>query len=268
MTDPKNQISIDELSHDRSGHDFMSISTTGYVLESGDHIDQFRYRELQRKLDTMGGDRRSGLPKVAIHRENVDLCGLQIPDMFYDSAPIVGSVIREQMAYLGHRDKTTKKALKSLREKGILSLHWQRYHFLESKAEPLEVGAPIVFLPGTKSQKIGHIVELKELRNGPKGFHPVAVLESGQKMFVNPDSARVDASQKAIENHLGWLMKLLSTAVDRKSALTREAICRSAFEKGIPQISTTIKEAMKSGRINRGHRRVAGTFECCYWRNI
>jgi biotin operon repressor len=190
--------------------------------------------------------------------------------MFWDSAPISGPKIREQMMYLGHRRSTSQKALKGLREKGILCLIDRQYRLIDSPAHPLELGAPIVFLPGTRSQKVGHIVEMKELKQGGGGIHPIAALSNGQTMFVNSAMAKVDLSQKSKEDHSGWLLRQLCDAVDKTTAVSVSEICLKAFQDGIPQISTVIKDSVRSGLIRRGRRRAFGfvSIESVYWQNI
>ena len=243
---------------------------SGYVLESGSNVEQSRYLELQRRLQTIGHDRRvRGLPRATIRRENVDLCESQIMDMFWDAAPIFGGAIHEQMRFFGHQPKTSQRALKRLRDKGILCLLGRSYHLLDadSDPEPLEVGSPIVFLPGTRSQKTGHIVELKELKQGVGGTHPIALLDSGQTMFVSPETARVDLSQKTLEDCLIWLLRILSNAVSRETAVDSAFICRKAYEQGIPQVSNLIKVAINQRRITKGYKRFATYAECIYWQN-
>ncbi len=243
---------------------------SGYILESGGMIEQNRYVELQKRLQIIGHDRRRrGLPNTVLRKENLDMCESQILDMFWDSTPIFGNAIHQQMQYFGHSLRTSQRGLKRLREKGILCLDGRSYRLLDLSSDaPMEIGAPIVFLPGTKSQKTGHIVEMRELKSGPGGIHPIAVLSTGQTMFVNPETAKVDVSQTTLEDRLQWLLSNLITAVSRETAVPASVICLKAFRDGIPQPSKLIKTAVQSGKIRRGHMASSRQRESIYWKNL
>lgn len=243
---------------------------SGYILESGGMIEQNRYVELQKRLQFIGHDRRRiGLPRTIIRRDNIDLCETQIMEMFWDASPIFGNAIHEQMQYLGHRLHASRKALRRLRDKGILCLDGRSYRMLDLDPDrPLEVGAPIVFLAGSRSQKVGTIVAHKELKTGAGGTHPIALLESGQTMFVSPQTAKVDLTQQSLNDHLDWLKGILKNAIDKEASVSSPEICRMAFVDGIPNASKLISIAVKDGLICRGYRRFGLNNQVVYWKNL
>lgn len=240
---------------------------SGYILESGGMIEQNRYVELQKRLQFIGDRRRSGLPRTIARRDNIDLCESQIMELFWDASPIFGNAIHEQMQYLGHRIEVSRKALRRLRDKGILCMDGRSYRMLDLDPDrPLEIGAPIVFLAGSRSQQVGAIVGEKELKTGAGGMHPNALLESGQTMFVSPQTAKVDLTQQSLNEHLDWLKWVLKNAIDKKTSVSSPEICRRAFVECVPNASKLISIAVKDRLICRGYRRFGLVNQVVYWK--
>lgn len=227
-----------------------------YQLESGSASAQSRYEALIAALNAGRFDakRFARLPGATAKRQyNVWLVEQAILDVFANSGPLIAKQIREEIAHLGYPYSVVTIALKSLKSKGLLSADPQTYRLFlldENEAQSLDVGAPIVFMPGLRSQRMGTIVERKELKTRPGEIHAVAVLDNGQMLFVSEDTAKVNASLLTQEAHRSWLIKTLRLA--GPSGIKHNDLAAAAFKAGVPKVTTLVKSLIKSGEARRG----------------
>ena len=187
-----------------------------------------------------------------MRRYNIWVVEQAILDVFANSGPLISKQIREEIAHLGYPYAVVTKALASLKRQGLLSSqpHTCRLFLLgQDEAHTLDVGAPIVFMPGLHSQRMGTIVERKELKTRPGEIHAVAVLDNGQKLFVSEDTAKVNASLLTQEAHRSWLLKTLRQA--GPSGIPHNDLAAAAFKAGVPKVTTLVNALIKSGEARR-----------------
>lgn len=238
-----------------------------YELESAGLDAQQRYVALIHRLDQGKVDRNRHLRLPAsqiIRRENQTLCQSQILQMFEGSAPIGTGAIHEHLRMLGHSRSTTKNALRALTNTGLLTSLKTKYRLLsDEQSMPLEIGVPIMFLPGLKSQEPGVIIDKKELKHAGGGVYPIARLRSGRMVFVNPEMAKADMSQINFEEHERWLQELIRDSAE--TGIGRSQIAWKAYQEKIPEITKLIQYLEKSGVIKGRLQNFKGERMKVFW---
>lgn len=226
-----------------------------YVLESGTGADQRRYRKLLHRLDSAPIDpkRYRALPAPQIARsDRTPQAETAILAMFDGNPPLTSLAIHEQLRHCGFSRPVRLRAMQNLTRTGILIYVAKKIRLIaDDFAAPMDVGMPIVFLPGMRSQEPGVIIDQKELKHGGGGVFPIAKLRSGRTVFVNPDMAKADISELNYQQHERWLIELLQDAGE--TGMGRNDIARIAYRKGIPKLSGLIirleKEKVIRGRL-------------------
>jgi hypothetical protein len=235
-----------------------------YQLESGSAFEQRRYESLIAALDAGRFDakRRCRLPgSTFTQRQNVWAVEQAILDVFANSGPLAPKQIRAEIAHLGYAQTIITKALISLKAKGLLypQSGTTRYCLLdEGGSQPLDVGAPIVFMPGLRSQRMGTITERKELKTRPGEIHAVAVLDNGQMLFVSEDTAKVNTSLLTQEAHQSWMLKTLRAA--GPSGIRHNDLAAAAFKAAVPKVGTLIKDLVKAKKVRSSYGRNGSTY--------
>ena len=226
-----------------------------YQLESGNTGDQRRYEKLLYDLDNgnCDGRRHMGLPGA--QRQplgKMEEAEKAILDTLTNSRYLTPAQIRGEIAHLPLSKKLISKAFANLRRNHFICRvpETNRLTLLsDNDREMLEVGAPIVFMPGFKSQRMGEIVEIKEVRNRPGTFAAVAALTTGETLFVSEYTAKVNESLVADEAHQKWLISTVRAA--GREGISHNALAALAFKAEVPKITQLAKELIKAKAIQR-----------------
>jgi DNA-binding CsgD family transcriptional regulator len=106
-------------------------------------------------------------------------------------------------------------------------------------------------LPGKRSQQRGEIVEIKELRNKPGQYYPVAVLENGRKLFVSEDVTALDKSAVIDEKHQRQVLQLIRNVGE--IGIKHNDLARTLFKAKIPGLKNIVKALVKDKLVKRRH---------------
>jgi biotin operon repressor len=240
-----------------------------YQLESGSGSAQRRYEALIYALNSApeGSDwrRKRALPADQIvRRDNSTAIESQIMGMFDGNAPLSAATIHERLRFLGYSRPAIQKSMKRLRATGLILVHEKKYRMMSGDQDtPLDIGVPIMFLPGMRSQEPGVIIDKKELKHSGGGIHPIARLRSGRMVFVNSDMAKADISQLNCEEHEQWLINLIESAGAK--GLGRNEISRKAYEAKIPKVSELLIRLEKSKQIKGRLQMIQGEKMKAFW---
>jgi hypothetical protein len=213
-----------------------------YQLESGSREEQMRYERLIQKLDDEGV---SSSRNVQIQRlyQNPLLAELPLLKLLAQGGRFTVTELWQGVAHLGYRRDTIAKSLRNMRDRRLIARTGKfKYTFLSDVAtDDIETGVPIVYLPGTKSQKQGTIIGRKELKG--RGEFPVAKLDSGETLFVSSDTVKVDTGTELEAQNEQWILDRIKSAKYR--GINREVLIIEAFRSEIPKPGTILASLIK-----------------------
>jgi hypothetical protein len=221
-----------------------------YRLESAGRGAQWRYEFLCSRLNDPDYLATRKTPRASqVKSASSPQCREAILSLLVEEGSLSAGLIVSSLSHI-YMTSCIRASIRYLRKEGsiVYSAQKKRYAFIEESNPPLEVGMPIVFMPGLRSQDVGEIVEMKELRTSPGQLHPVARLgRSGRLLFVQADTAKVDLSEMADNRHETWLLEQIKGA--GTEGICRADLSRLAFHNSVPRLSELITKLVKAEKI-------------------